>query len=182
VISAEILQIAGGKTMSKRIYVKSTKTWLDVTDEQYKDHMRECDRIRNKMQSHKACSCPRNKFWMCDGCCDDCDYKVSGAILSMDAPMGEDEGGDEFSLHDIVGDPESDFESKQLKDLFYMQIIHRLGELYPEAITIGQLRLEGKTDTEISEIIGVPRTTFRSRIEKAKKQILAELGEDSLYM
>ena len=49
-------------------------------------------------------------------------------------------------------------------------------DLYPEAITIGELRMKGKTDTEIAAIIGVNRTTFRSRLEKAKKQIYEEMG------
>lgn len=162
----------------KRIYIKSSKTWMPVTDEQYKEHMRECDRIRKKMQSHQACSCTRAMFWQCDGCCDDCQFQVKGAILSMDAPMGTDDSGEDFSLYDIVGDSKSMFEGAVVDKMFYRAIIKRLGEIYPQAIEIGNLRIQGKTDDEIAEIIGVKRTTFRSRIERAKKQILTEFGMD----
>jgi DNA-directed RNA polymerase specialized sigma24 family protein len=165
-------------TNGKRIYIKSSKTWMPVTDEQYKDHMRECDRVRKKMQNHHACSCPRSNFWECDGCCDDCRHQVKGSILSMDAPMGTDDSEEEFSLYDIVGDPRSEFEDTVVNQMFYRAVIKRLKEIYPQAIEIGNLRIQGKTDEEIAEIIGVKRTTFRSRIARAKEQIFTEFGID----
>lgn len=163
---------------SKRIYIKSSKTWMPVTDEQYKDHMRECDRVRKKMLSHHACSCPRSNFWECDGCCDDCRHQVKGSILSMDAPMRTDESEEEFSLYDIIGNPRAEFEDATVNQMFYHAVIKRLVEIYPQAIDIGNLRIQGKTDDEIADIIGVKRTTFRSRIARAKAQILAEFGID----
>ena len=167
---------------SKRIDIKSSKSWMDVTDQEYADHMRECDRVRKRIQSHKACSCTRSKFWLCDSCCDDCVFKVAGAVLSMDSPMGNDESGDEFTLHDTIADPTSEFASAVDKKIYFQQILHHLMEIYPEAITIGQLRLEGKNDSEIAETIGIPRTTFRSRLSKAKQIILREFGEDPFNM
>ena len=54
------------------------------------------------------------------------------------------------------------------------QLLARLDELMPEARKIGRLRLKGLTDEAIAEVIGIKRTTFRSRIEKAKKQLAPE--------
>ena len=44
----------------------------------------------------------------------------------------------------------------------------------PEAMTIGKLRQEGLTDEAIAKVIGIKRTTFRSRLEKAKELLSAE--------
>ena len=92
--------------------------------------------------------------------------------------MGTDDSEEEFSLYDIVGDPRSEFEDTVVNQMFYRAVIKRLKEIYPQAIEIGNLRIQGKTDEEIAEIIGVKRTTFRSRIERAKKQIFTEFGID----
>ena len=47
----------------------------------------------------------------------------------------------------------------------------------PEAIDIGKLRVQGKKDEEIAEILSVKRTTFRSRIDKAKNTFSDEFGD-----
>ena len=44
----------------------------------------------------------------------------------------------------------------------------------PEAVEIGRLRQKGLTDAAIAKIVGIKRTTFRSRLEKAKAQLAAE--------
>ena len=51
----------------------------------------------------------------------------------------------------------------------------------PEAAEIGQLRLQGLKDDDIADIIGVKRTTFRSRIEKARAKLREEYGEDFYF-
>ena len=53
----------------------------------------------------------------------------------------------------------------------------RLCELMPEAVDIGQLRLAGMTDKQISSEIGVVSTTFRSRLSKVKKVLTEEFPE-----
>lgn len=54
------------------------------------------------------------------------------------------------------------------------QLFARLNELMPEAVEIGRLRQDGLSDEAISKIIGIKRTTFLSRLKKAKKQLAAE--------
>lgn len=79
------------ENQSYHISCKSAKRWMDVTEEVYQDYMRMCDRIRKKKQYHKECKCPRNKYWLCDGCCDDCEFKVPGRVTSLDAPITSDQ-------------------------------------------------------------------------------------------
>ena len=53
----------------------------------------------------------------------------------------------------------------------------RIEELMPLAITIGELRLEGLSDSAISERIGVPRTTFLSQLKKLKDALRDDFPE-----
>jgi DNA-directed RNA polymerase specialized sigma24 family protein len=52
-----------------------------------------------------------------------------------------------------------------------------LDELMPEARRIGELRLDGLSDSDIADIIGIPRTTFLSRLKKAKSKLHAECSD-----
>ena len=54
------------------------------------------------------------------------------------------------------------------------QLFKRLADLMPEAADIGKLRMQGLSDEAIAKSIGIPRTTFLSRIKTAKKQLEKE--------
>ena len=54
------------------------------------------------------------------------------------------------------------------------QLFKRLADLMPEAETIGELRMKGLSDEAIAKAIGIPRTTFLSRIKAAKKLLEKE--------
>ena len=47
----------------------------------------------------------------------------------------------------------------------------------PEALTIGKLRQEGMSDETIARVIGIKRTTFRSRLDKAKEMLVSEFPD-----
>ena len=51
------------------------------------------------------------------------------------------------------------------------QLFERLRELMPEAEEIGRLRMAGLSDDAIADAIGIKRTTFRSRLKKAKEML-----------
>ena len=53
----------------------------------------------------------------------------------------------------------------------------RLEELMPEAREIGLLRQKGLTDSAIADSIGVKRTTFLSRLKKAREQLASEFPD-----
>lgn len=72
-----------GKTY--RIYDKQTKTWFEVTPDQYAEF--DCWRtnLRKREQRHHCCMCPRNKWWLCDGMCHDfveVDY-ITGVMCAV---------------------------------------------------------------------------------------------------
>lgn len=158
---------------SKRIYDKQAKTWFEVTPEQYKEFDTWRTNLRKREQYHHRCMCPRSKWWLCDGMCDDCEYHAPGNILSLDMPTSNDDG-DEITLLDMLEDPTPSIEEVICDKAELDQLYERLDQLMPEAVEIGRLRQKGLTDEAIAKIVGIKRTTFRSRLEKAKAQLAAE--------
>ena len=161
---------------SKRIYDKQTKTWFEVSPEEYKQFDTWRTNLRKREQYHGRCMCPRNKWWLCDGMCDDCEFHAPGDILSLDMPTSNDDC-DEVTLLDMLEDPAPSIEEVICDKAELDQLFDRLNELMPEAVKIGQLRQEGLSDEAITKIIGIKRTTFRSRLEKAKAQLAAEFPD-----
>lgn len=159
-----------------RIYLKSTRQWVEVSEEYYCDHTRYHDALRKRQQSHGQCVCPKNKFWLCDGDCLTCEFRRAGDMLSLDYTV-ENEDGDTCSPLDTLADPAPSIEEIICDKAELDQLFARLNELMPEAVQIGQLRQDGLSDEAIAEIIGIKRTTFLSRLKKAKEQLAAEFPD-----
>lgn len=156
-----------------RIYLKATRKWAEVPEEVYREHTRFHDAYRKRQQSHGQCTCPKNKFWLCDTDCLVCEFRRAGDQISLDHTI-ENESGDSCSLLDSLVDPAPLIEDVICNKAELDQLFSRLQELMPEAIEIGKLRQKGLTDEAIAEIIGIARTTFRSRLTKAKEQLAKE--------
>lgn len=159
-----------------RIYLKATRQWVEVSEEYYRDHTRYHDALRKRQQSHGQCICPKNKFWLCDGDCLTCEFRRVGDMLSLDYTV-ENEDGDACSPLDNLADPAPSIEEIICDKAELDQLFVRLNELMPEAIEIGKLRQDGLSDEAIAEIIGIKRTTFLSRLKKAKEQLAAEFPD-----
>lgn len=160
----------------KRIYDKQTKTWFEVSPEQYEEFDRWRTNLRKREQYHHRCMCPRSKWWLCDGMCQDCEFHAPGDTLSLDMPVSN-ENGDEVTLLDTLVDPAPTIESIICDKAELDQLFAHLNELMPEAVQIGKLRQDGLSDEAIAEIIGIKRTTFLSRLKKAKEQLATEFPD-----
>lgn len=160
----------------KRIYDKQTKTWFEVSPEQYEEFDRWRTNLRKREQYHHRCMCPRSKWWLCDGMCQDCEFHAPGDTLSLDMPVSN-EDGDEVTLLDTLVDTAPTIESVICDKAELDQLFERLNELMPEAVQIGKLRQDGLSDEAIAEIIGIKRTTFLSRLKKAKEQLATEFPD-----
>ena len=159
-------------TKAKRIYDKQTRQWIEATPEQYAEHDRWRTRTRKREQYHGRCMCPRSKWWLCDGMCDDCEYHAPGDTLSLDMPTGSCD--DDFTLLDTLEDTSPSIEEIVGDKAALDQLFVSLNELMPEAIQIGKLRQEGLSDEAIARIIGIKRTTFLSRLKKVKELLASE--------
>lgn len=160
----------------KRIYDKQTKTWFEVSPEQYEEFDRWRTNLRKREQYHHRCMCPRSKWWLCDGMCQDCEFHAPGDTLSLDMPVSN-EDGDKVTLLDTLVDPTPTIESVICDKAELDQLFVRLNELMPESVEIGRLRQDGLSDEAIANIIGIKRTTFLSRLKKAKEQLASEFPD-----
>lgn len=158
------------KSKTYRIYLKSTKEWVDVPEDYYREHTRYYDAFRKKAQYHGQCVCPKNKFWLCDGDCYNCEFHRAGDMLSLNYD-NENEDGDTCSPLDTVAEAAPLLDEIVSDTATLQQLFERLRELMPEAEEIGRLRMAGLSDDAIADAIGIKRTTFRSRLKKAKEML-----------
>ena len=149
-----------------RIYIKSAREWVDVPEELYREHIRHYDSFRKKQKSRGECVCPKSRFWLCDGDCLTCEFHCS-SMDSLDYSI-ENEDGDVCSPLDRLCDPSPSIESIVCDKVELDRLFARLHEIMPEAIEIGRLRQQGLSDSAIADALGIKRTTFLSRLKKAK--------------
>lgn len=150
------------------IYEPATKQRIPVSDEVYNEFYRPIWNTFRKAHRHGCCSCPGSKWWLCCGDCAICKYRTAGDNLSLDYEQ------------EVVGDirpDDSDLESIVTDRIIFDQLLKRLDVLMPEARRIGELRQDGYSDNAIADIIGVPRTTFLSRIKKVNAQLHDEYDD-----
>lgn len=75
---------------------------------------------------------------------------------------------------DKLADPSASIQDVVTDQIVLDMLFQRLAEIMPEARHIGDLRMAGLSDAEIADKIGVPRTTFLSRLKKAKELLQRE--------
>ena len=170
------MQNLDNQNKTNRIYDKGTKQWFKVSPEEFSEYDRWRTRVRKREQYHHRCMCPRSKWWLCDGMCDDCEFHVAGDIVSLDSTC-KNKDDDEVSLLDVIISPESDLMEGLCDQILMQQLLQRLNVLMPEALEIGKLRLQGLKDEAIADAISIKRTTFRSRLEKARGILQEEYGD-----
>lgn len=160
-----------------RIYLKSTRQWVEVDEETYRPYIRECDATRKRMQYHGRCICPKNRFWLCDADCLSCEFRRAGDVLSLGQEIAETDS--EFSLLDTLEDTAPNIEDIVADFDELSGLLRDLAQIMPEAIKVGVLREQGFTESAIAAELGIPRTTLRSRLAKVREQ-LAEQYPDVL--
>lgn len=157
------------------VYIRSTDQWIPVTKEQFDNFYDEASVFRRKQQRHGCCICPQSKRLMCDTDCDICPYRVNHSdTLSLDAPLSENEEGEECTFGDVLPDG-SPLIDEMLADKEELDCIFaRICELLPDALRIGEARLEGKPDYKIAEELGIGRKALAYRIKQAKEVLEKE--------
>lgn len=157
------------QSKTKRIYDRGTGKWYDVSEEQYADYNRWHSRIMMRRQREGLCICPKSRLWVCDGVCDGCEFAREEYPVSLDYAIEED-GELRFYLPGY-GDPSQNVEETVLRKIEREEMLQKLKEIMPEAFVIGRLRLEGLTDREIADRLGIKRTTMIMRLKAAKKEL-----------
>lgn len=154
------------------ICIRGTKERIPVTKQEFDDYYRDINAYRKKQQRHSRCVCPPSERLLCDMDCWSCPHHSEGDSVSLDKPIGGDDGVTTFA--DCLEDNAPLIESIISDQDELSQLLIRLAEIMPEAKEIGELRMSGLTDSDISTALGIPRSTFLSRIKKAAKVLSEE--------
>lgn len=144
-------------------------TLIPVTEDVYAEVSRETNRIRSRRQYHGQCCCPKQYIWKCDANCDLCEYRAAVDNLSLDyeTEMHGDTFADTSNTEEIVTD-----------QMLMHQLLARLEELMPEALAVGQKIVdEDLSERKVLEQLDLKRSTYRSQLEKARKQLESEFGK-----
>ena len=84
-----------------RIYIKESKSWVDVNKEFYTNYYRDINSYRKRQQEHGRCVCPASKRYLCDMDCMTCPYAKAGDQLSLDNTVSDGEGNEKSWLDDM---------------------------------------------------------------------------------
>lgn len=141
------------------IYIRSTKESIPVSKEEFDAYYHDINIYRIRQQRHGRCVCPASKRLTCDMDCLTCPFHRMGDMRSLDYTETDDEGNETAWVDEIPDDSplleDIIIEASEMKALYA-----RLTELMPEAIKIGELRLEGLSEDAIGERIGIGRKTY----------------------
>lgn len=163
------------------IYIRSTKESIPVNKEEFDAYYHDINIYRIRQQRHGRCVCPASKRLTCDMDCLTCPFHRMGDTRSLDYTETDDEGNETAWVDEIPDDSplleDIIIEASEMKALYA-----RLTDLMPEAIKIGELRLEGLTEDAIGERIGIGRKTYqatlRSTVDNAEDVLVRYRAEE----
>lgn len=138
------------------------------------------DRIRKKAQYHGRCHCPRRQIQYCTGDCVTCKYQAVGDIVSLDYNYISDNSDEPVSLHEILEDRNSsNFPEKIAEQDLINEVRNYLEHVMPEAWLVLKLQIyDGFSERESLKELGIPRSTYRSRWNKVRKDLIAKFKLD----
>ena len=147
-------------------------TLVPISEEQYHALLPPIWKHQRRMQRKGMCSCTKQSTWKCDADCELCEFKTAGLVISV-----EESSELSVDLKDSASNDPSDIVSRQI---MLNHILARLGDLFPEALTVGRWIQSGLTQQEAIHRLGMKRSTFQSRVKKAERIICKELGIEDI--
>ena len=153
-----------------RIYDRGTGEWFSVSEEEFAEYDRWRRTLRQKEQYCGRCCCPKEKWWVCDGMCDDCEFRCGEKPLSLDEPMIDDDGCESCLLDLIPGNDVGVEEVTADRDLVE-KLLQLLREMDPDADRIIELwREDWKTsDRKIAEKLGRKQRNFAYQMKRYRE-------------
>ena len=159
-----------------RIYIKKSKSWIDVNKEFYTNYYRDINAYRKRQQEHGRCVCPASKRYLCDMDCLICPYAKAGDQVSLDNTVSDGEGNEKSWLDDMPDESAAITELMQDAELL-RALYAKLNELDPEGRLICQLVMQGKSERDCGKEMGLSRNTFVYRRDKLFKKLRSELKD-----
>lgn len=161
------------KSKTRYIFDPVTKQKVAVSEEVYFTYYRPIWATFRRAHDHGICRAPGNLWWLCPDDCADCRFRFRDEQNSLEYLS---EIGSQFP----DTNPRLDPEAVVVDMLYFRELLERLDELMPEARQIAELRLQGYSDEAIAKKIGIERTTFLSRLKRAKQTLAEEFPDSDL--
>ena len=159
-----------------RIYIKKSKSWVDVNKEFYTNYYRDINTYRKRQQEHSRCVCPASKRYLCDMDCLTFPYAKAGDQLSLDNTISDSDENEKSWLDDMPDESTAIAEVLEDTELLYA-LYAKLNELDPECRLICQLIMQGKSERDCGKEMGLSRNTFVYRRDKLFKKLRSELKD-----
>ena len=155
-----------------RIYIRSTRCWVPVTKEYYEAYTREIGAFKKKQYRQGFCKCPGTKEYMCDCDCLTCPFYKKDAMVSLDAPIIDDEGNEETLMDHLVDEDTLTPEEVLLEKDEHESLYRAIGELCEEDQILIHMTLAEKTQIEIAEVLRLKgQSNVRYRKLRAVEQL-----------
>ena len=159
-----------------RIYIKKSKSQVDVNKEFYTNYYRDINTYRKRQQEHGRCVCPASKRYLCDMDCLTCPYAKAGDQLSLDNTVNDSDGNEKSWLDDMPD--ESTAIAEVLEDAELLHALYtKLNELDPEDRLICQPIMQGKSERDCGNEMRLSRNTFVYRRDKLFQKLRSELKD-----
>lgn len=162
------------------IYIQATKERIPVTQEEFDVYYKETSVYRRRQQRYGLCACPQKHWFSCDTDCENCRFRIANNNPSLDAPRFESEDNNDgmpASMYDELLDDGPTLAELVADADQVRHLLNQIRELMPEAIHVGEMRLNGLSDAVIADVIGIPRTTLLYRLKKLRQVLDYEVSE-----
>jgi len=157
------------------IYLRSTHERIPCSKEEFDAYYHDIDLFRQRQEYRKLCVCPQKKRLDCDMDCATCPFHRTGT-LSLDDTK-KDADGEETAWIDTIPDMSPHFSDIIADKERLIELFRRINEVMPNALIVGQMRLDGHTDKEISSFLDIKQNTLFYRLKKAKEIISKEFPD-----
>ena len=151
-----------------RIFDRDTGVWIIVPRVTGLEYDRMLAKKRMKAQRFKYCCCPRKKYWLCDGICDDCEYGIPGNTVSIDSESFEKF----YSEWELRQSAAIEMEDTVERNDLLERVIARFRELDKDADVIVSLWRDDErmTQSAIAKALGRSRQTFSYQMTRYRNE------------
>lgn len=157
-----------------RIYIRSSRRWVPVSKEYYETYMREVGAYKKKQYRQGLCKCPGTKEYMCDCDCLTCPFYKKDVMVSLDAPIFDDEGNEEALMDRLMDEVTLSPEEALLVKDEHESLNRAIEQLCEEDRILILMTLAEKPQIEIAEALGLKGQT---NVAKRKRRALKALRE-----